>query len=158
VCITKLLARSVGSLACAAMLLAADGASISSAQPFVLRGNSVNVEGVPSWRITAGDEIGTPSGDAVIQLRSGSRVAVLKGSRVRMEEDAGGSILRVLSGSVRILSASPEFRVFLNNDLANALAGQTLSVGTVAAQATASTSGSLSPNLAPRAPRPVSSR
>ena len=154
---SNILTRSFSCLVCVSTLMAVEHAAISSSKPFLLRGNSVNVEGVPSWQIAAGDDIATPSGEAVIQLRTGSRIAVLRGSRVRMEEDGSGSFLRVLTGAVRVLSATPGLRVFLQNDLANATSGTTLSVGAVSAQAAGSSSSSSS-SLAARVPRPISVR
>jgi hypothetical protein len=88
--------------------------SISSAEPFDLNGSSVQVAGVPSWPIAAGDVISTHSAPATIQFLDGSRVILAEDSKASVEAKAGKSVFRFLAGSGEYnLSAHPSLSVFV---------------------------------------------
>ena len=109
-------------------------ASVTSSTAFNLRGNRVNVDGVPSWPVMAGDDIATQAGQAVIQLRDGSRVELQGNSRVKVESNDGGLLLRLLSGTMRILTLAPSSsgtQIYTQTALAKPAVGDVVSVGPV---------------------------
>jgi FecR-like protein len=87
--------------------------TISSSSPFLLRGASVPVAGVPSWPVAAGDEFATDVGPATLNLRDGSRVTLGKNSRAKLEAEGDGVALRLLSGAMLVVtSPKSTLRVF----------------------------------------------
>src|ERR1022692_4232830 len=96
--ITFLLVGGAVSMATAA----APVASVTSSTAFDLHGNRVNVNGVPWWPVMAGDDITTQSGQAVIQLRDGSRVELMGNSHAQVESKDGRLLIRLLSGTMLI--------------------------------------------------------
>src|SRR5579871_2678093 len=60
-------------------------ASITSVSPFELRGHTVNVEGVPTWPLAAGDDIATGKDTATVQFRDGARIVLLQNSHLRLD-------------------------------------------------------------------------
>jgi hypothetical protein len=72
---------------------------VTSSEPFQLRGAQVPVAGVPSWPLMNGDEIGAVTAPATIQMRDGSRVVLAKGSRAKVEEKDGKTLLRLVAGT-----------------------------------------------------------
>jgi ferric-dicitrate binding protein FerR (iron transport regulator) len=102
-------------------------ASVTSGVPFDLRGNRVNVAGVPAWTVLSGDEISTQSGQAVIQLRDGSRVTVFGSSKVQVDSDDQTYSVRLLSGSMQVLSALPGLRVYVQSSLVTPSIGDVVS-------------------------------
>jgi hypothetical protein len=132
-------------------------ASVTSSTAFDLHGNRINVNGVPSWPVMAGDDITTQSGQAMIQLRDGSRVQLQGNSHVQVESKDDGSLLvRLLSGAMQIvfLGSSPTRTQFYTQaTVITPASGQVVSVG--AAPVTDAPSGLKA--LAAR-PAPISSR
>jgi len=113
---------------------AAPVASVTSSTAFDLHGNHVNVDGVPSWPVMAGDDIATQSGQAVIQLRDGSRVELLGNSHAQVESKDGSLLLRLLSGAMRILTLGPPAagtQIYTQSTLAKPVVGQMVSIGAV---------------------------
>ena len=104
-------------------------ASVTSGAPFYLRGNSVNVAGVPDWTVMSGDEISTQTGQAVILLRNGSRVALSANSRAQIDSSDQTFAVRLLSGSLRVLSASSGLRVYVRGSLTSPSVGDLVSAG-----------------------------
>lgn len=129
-------------------------ASVTSSAPFDLAGNHVNVGGVPSWTVMSGDDIATSSGQATIQLRDGSRLILLANSRVRVSSDGDSFSVRLVSGALEVLSALPDFRLYVPDGQTSAVPGAVVSVGTPASKSAAIGSSGLNPLV----PRPVSRR
>src|ERR1017187_7073371 len=78
-------------------------ATITSSSAFELQGHEVNVAGVPSWPIAAGDAVATHSAPATIHLREGSRITLLAGSRVRIDSTSGeGLKVDLLAGRLQV--------------------------------------------------------
>jgi hypothetical protein len=72
--------------------------TVSSSAPFVLRGSTVPVAGVPSWPVAVGDEISTDSSPATFNLRDGSVITLDKSSRAKIEQEDGNVLFRLQSG------------------------------------------------------------
>jgi hypothetical protein len=105
-------------------------ASVSSSSTFELRGHAVNVDGVPSWPLAAGDDIATGTESATIQLRDGSRVVLQHGSRLRVDSKDNNIELHLLSGSLRMGSVvSPKVSVYAQEKLVKPVGGSLLTVG-----------------------------
>ena len=77
-------------------------ASITSASPFELRGHIVNVDGVPTWPIAAGDDIAISKDSASLQFRDGSRVILLPVARFSLDFKDDTVLLRLSAGSLRM--------------------------------------------------------
>ena len=91
------------------MSLSAAGpvASLTSYEPVILDGYPVSVDGVSSWPLVLGDEIGTINGPVTIVLQSGERIQVAPHSKVRLSGNATQPKVEVRNGSiVQVGSAS----------------------------------------------------
>ena len=120
--VTRFLFTSVWVMSIAAA--AAPIATISSASAFELRGKQVITNGVPSWPVMAGDEIGTSAGPATIQYRDGSRVTLNANSKAKAEQTSEGVVFRLLSGTMEFTLAPKAKVVFYNGaKVLNAQAG-----------------------------------
>ena len=105
-------------------------ASITSASSFELRGHIVNVDGVPTWPLTAGDQITAGKDAATIELRDGSRVFLQKDSRLRLESKDDTILLHLMSGSLRMGSVvSPRVAVYASGNLVKPTGGSVVTVG-----------------------------
>jgi len=125
----------VFSLTAAAATAAVPVASVTTSTSFDLHGNRVNVGGVPSWPVMAGDDIATHAGNAIIQLRDGTRVELLGNSHAKVEATDDGLLLRLLSGAMRILTLAPPAagtQIYTRTALAKPVVGDVVSVGAVA--------------------------
>jgi len=97
-------------------------ATVSSPEPFRLRGVVVPVAGVPSWPLLAGDEIATDRAPATIRFADGSSVVLQQNSAARIERsDDRGSVFRLLSGFMDAKpSAASNVRFYSQVQTANA--------------------------------------
>src|ERR1700681_3283587 len=102
-----LIVCSLAAMTILAAMAAEPVASVTGSAAFDLHGNRVDVAGVPSWPVMAGGDIATQSRLAVIRLPDGSRVQLLGNSHAQVESQDGSLLLRLLSGTMRILSLSP---------------------------------------------------
>jgi hypothetical protein len=150
----SLLAVAIGTLATAASPVA----SVTSSRPFDLHGNRVNVDGVPFWPVMSGDEVSTLLGQAVIGLRDGSRVVLLGNSRAKVEPDDQGFSIRLLSGSMRVLSAATDQRFYVQNSVVNPTVGQVVSVSSPAPPKRVVSDFAGNGSVFSLVPRPVSRR
>ena len=84
-------------------------ATVTSSSAFELQGHTVNVAGVPSWPVAAGDVVATHSATATIQLRDGSRLTLLEGSKLRIDSTSeDGLKIDLLAGSLKLGSSLPK--------------------------------------------------
>jgi hypothetical protein len=105
-------------------------ASITSASSFELRGHTVNVDGVPTWPIAPGDDVATGADSATVQLRDGSRVVLLQGSRLRVDFKDNTVQLLLLSGSLRMGSViGPKVAVYSQGSLVKPVSGSIVTAG-----------------------------
>ena len=87
--------------------------TVSSTEPFSMRGVRMPVAGVPSWPMTAGDEIATDGAPATLTFRDGSRVQLAAHSKAKVERDGDSFLLRILAGAGEYnLSNSSNLRIF----------------------------------------------
>lgn len=78
-------------------------ASVTSSAMFELQGHNVNVAGVPSWPVAAGDVVATRSAPATIQLREGARITLLEDSRVRIDSTSDNGLkIDLLAGRLLV--------------------------------------------------------
>jgi len=113
-------------------------ATISSSGPFVLRGATVNTEGVPSWPVMAGDEIKTSNAAALIRFKDGSRITLAAGSSARLEQTNQAPLFRLLNGDLKVEPAtSTNLAVYNLDKPVNIQSGgvHTISAGSKQAQA-----------------------
>jgi hypothetical protein len=105
-------------------------ATVTSSSSFQLRGHAVNVDGVPSWPLAAGDDIAAGREPATIQLRDGSRVILQQGSHLRIDARETTVEFHLLSGSLRMGSVvSPKVMVFVQGNFVRPVAGSLVSAG-----------------------------
>jgi hypothetical protein len=90
----------IASILGAALAAAAPVATISSAEPFQLRGASVPVRGVPDWPLSAGDEIATGAAPAMISFADGSRVYLNSHTRAKLQVTGKQNVLRLMQGDL----------------------------------------------------------
>ena len=72
--------------------------TITSAQPFELRGGRVPVAGVSNWPLALGDEVATPQSSAEVRFTDGSLVTLDQGSKAVLEGKMGALVLRLMAG------------------------------------------------------------
>lgn len=103
-------------------------ATITSSAAFELQGHEVNVGGVPSWPVAAGDVVATRSGSATIQLREGTRVTLLEDSRVRIgSTGSDGLKIDLLAGRLRVGSIpSKQVSIYVDGRPVRAFSGSIL--------------------------------
>ena len=145
---------SLGVMLAAYAVAAQPVASVTSNAPFYLGGNYVNVAGVPAWTVMAGNEISTESGVVFIQLRDSSRVTLGANSRAKIESNGQTVSVSLISGSLTVRSALPDFRLVVGGAPTTPSVGVPVSVG---GRAGVSTGGSATPRAA-LVIRPISSR
>jgi hypothetical protein len=80
--------------------LAQTVASVSSAQPFELRGKTVPARGATSWTVRAGDELKTSAAPATLKFKDGTQLTLDPDSKIRVEQDGSRVVVRVLDGAV----------------------------------------------------------
>lgn len=73
-------------------------ATATSTQPFIMGGETINPNGVPSWPVVAWTEIGAGSEPVTLTFADGSKVSLAPGSRARIEERGGKAVFRLLRG------------------------------------------------------------
>jgi ferric-dicitrate binding protein FerR (iron transport regulator) len=102
----------------AALLAAGPVGSVTSSSSFLLRGVAVNVHGVPSWPLAAGDDVTAGSDSAAVELKDGSRV-VLDANAHAIVDTLGGVLnLRLLSGTMTVTPAqTPAVRFYSGSEL-----------------------------------------
>lgn len=103
-------------------------ATVTSPAAFELQGHEVNVAGVPSWPVAAGDVVATHSSPATIQLREGVRVTLLEDSRVKIDSTSvSGITLELLAGRLRFGTTLPkQAKVLVDGKAAQLVSGATL--------------------------------
>ena len=135
---------------------AAPVATVSSSGTFELRGKQVKTDGVPSWPMMEGDEIGTSGGAATIQFRDGSRVTLNGKSRAKVEKTEDGLVFRLLAGAMQFTLAPKPAVAFYNG--ANVVPAR-VGVTTAASTSAVSTGVLVKPaRVLPPPPPPISSR
>ena len=112
-------------------------ATVTSTAPFSLNGSYVNVAGVPNWTVMSGNEISSQSAPVYIQLRDSSRVTLSANSRARVDSRDQTVSVNLISGSLTVLSALPDFRLFVGGAAVAPSVGVPVSVGSAAAVTTA---------------------
>ncbi len=100
------------------VLGAAPIATVTSSGTFELRGKQVKADGVPSWPVMEGDEIGTSAGPATVQFRDGSRVTLSGKSKAKVEKTDDGLVFRLLTGSMQFTLAPKSSVAFYNGPTA----------------------------------------
>jgi len=73
-------------------------ATATSPQPFMMGGETINPNGVPSWPVVAGMEIVAGADAVTLTYGDGSKVSLAPGSRGRVEELGGKPVFRLLKG------------------------------------------------------------
>lgn len=76
-------------------------ATVTSANPFQLSGATVPVAGVPSWPVSAGDELTTLQSPALLRFGDGSEVVLGDQTRVALERVANKVEVRLRRGSLQ---------------------------------------------------------
>ncbi|HLJ50823.1 MAG TPA: hypothetical protein VKU01_32655 [Bryobacteraceae bacterium] len=84
---------------CGGLFAAAPTVSVSSSEPFRLRGAEVVVAGVPSWPVFDGDEVGAEKGPATLKLSCGSRVQLNAGTVAVVTFEAANFVVHISSGA-----------------------------------------------------------
>jgi hypothetical protein len=130
-------------------------ATVTSSAAFELQGHEVNVAGVPSWPVAAGDVVATHSAPATIQLREGARITLLEDSRVRIESTTGTDLkVDLLAGRLRLGSTVPkQAAIFVDGKPVQVVSGTVLG-----SRKQAPPRNFAPPILHPAVPVPVSSK
>ena len=128
--------------------------TVSSGGPFQLRGNRVPVAGVPSWPVVVGDEIGTETSAATIQLGDGSVVTLDKSSRAQIEQQGSQVVFRLKSGTMQFkIAPRSTVRIINQNSLVQVQPGIVKTISTRPGPVTA-----VLPPPPPPPPDPISGR
>ncbi len=116
-------------------------ATVTSASPFTLRGESMAVgQGVPDFPVLDGDLIKAGTKAATVLLPDRSTLALAPGSEARMTVSGGKVVFQILSGSVRYSLKAKDAVVLMaggHTIVPAALAGVLSSDGSQAAAAAA---------------------
>lgn len=103
-------------LALASVTLAAAAVNVgtlTTSGPIKISGVDLRVASIPSWPVSAGDEIVTGPYNAIIVLRDNSRIHVGANARVRLEGNGSAVNVRVDDGVVVYqISPGSQTRVF----------------------------------------------
>jgi hypothetical protein len=137
----------------ASALAAAPIAIITSSSSFELSGSSVNIGGVSSWPLVAGQEIVAGTSSLIIVFRDGSRITLAPGSRLKI--DSSGSAVNLTGGSMQFSLASSSLLKIQNGGLP---VGER--TGSASRSGSLPSGGAFRPALAklPAPPAPISSR
>jgi hypothetical protein len=90
-------------------------ASLTSYEPVILDGYSVSVNGVNSWPLVLGDEIGTIGAPIVLVMQSGKRIEVAAHSRVKLTGSAAQPKVEVQSGKITEVGNSTSTSLVLHS-------------------------------------------
>lgn len=90
-------------------------ATITSCSSFELSGSSVNIGGVSSWPLVAGQDIVAGVSSLTIVFRDGSRITLAPGSRFKT--DSSGSAVNLTGGSMQFFLASSSLLKIQNGGL-----------------------------------------
>jgi ferric-dicitrate binding protein FerR (iron transport regulator) len=102
----------------ATLLAAVPVGSVASSSSFLLRGVAVNVHGVPSWPLAAGDDVTAGSDSAAIQLKDGSKVVLDANAHAILDTMGGVLSFRLLSGTMTVTPAqTPAVRFYSGSEL-----------------------------------------
>jgi hypothetical protein len=116
--------------------------SVTSAEPFRLRGAVVPVAGVPSWPVLVGDEIATDRAAALVRFGDGTTVTLRENSSARFENAGDRPIFRLLTGGMDVKpTAQSRVGFYSQNRVVAAPAGRL-------------TTAIIKSNAAPRPPPP----
>lgn len=96
---------------------AAPVATVSSTQPVLVSGIAVPTNRVISWPVGVNDEITTQGATALVRFTDGSVVTLQRNSRMRLESNASGVEVKMLSGSA-IYDVKPKSTVSVTPALA----------------------------------------
>jgi len=77
-------------------LMAQQVGTITAPGPFTLKGAKVDPKGVPSWPVSAGDEIATDAVGVTITFTDGSKITLQPHSKARVEMSGGTPVFRLL--------------------------------------------------------------
>jgi hypothetical protein len=125
----KVLRLVAGLFASSSLFLAAQPvATVTSSAAFELQGHEVNVKGIPSWPVAAGDVVATHSSPATIQLREGTRITLLSDSRARIDSTTeDGLKIDLLAGRLQVGSNLPrQVSIYVDGKIAKASSGVVL--------------------------------
>jgi hypothetical protein len=70
--------------------------TVIASEPFELKGARVTAAGVPSWPVSAGDEIATENWPVLFQFPDGSQITLEPNSRARVEGTKRNPVFRLL--------------------------------------------------------------
>jgi len=76
-------------------LMAQQVGTISAPGPFLLKGAKVDPKGVPSWPVSAGDEIATDAVGVTITFTDGSKITLQPHSKAKVEMEGGTPVFRL---------------------------------------------------------------
>jgi hypothetical protein len=79
---------------------------ITSADSFQLRGQTVNVAGVPTWSVLAGDEIVAGAGSLMVVFNDGSKAVIAAKSRAKVEKKSDQVEFRLVDGLMTVTRSS----------------------------------------------------
>jgi hypothetical protein len=75
-------------------------ATVSSSEPFTLRGNVVPIQGVSQWPVFNGDEIATSSASAIVSFSDGSRILMDRNTRLTVALKGKKTDVKVTKGKI----------------------------------------------------------
>jgi len=90
--------------------------TITSTSSFELSGSSVNIGGVSSWPLIAGQEVVAGTSSLTIVFRDGSRITLAPGSRLKT--DSSGSAANLTGGSMQFFLTPSSLLKIQNGGLA----------------------------------------
>ncbi len=114
----RMRSRAIVFLLSSAAFAAQPVATITSQEPFELRGVSVPVNGVSNWPIAIGDVIGALRSPAEIRFRDGSRVTLAPGSQAVLQRSGKNVALRLQRGAAAYNLAGNSSLVLLEGNTA----------------------------------------
>ena len=86
----------IGGASATALQAAQQVATVIASMPFELRGVRVTPAGVPSWPVSAGDEVATESWPVSFQFPDGSQITLEPNSRARIEGTKKSPVFRLI--------------------------------------------------------------
>lgn len=96
----------LASASVAVVLAAGPEATVTSSEPFTLRGAVVPVAGVSAWPLLAGDELSSGASTASVKFKDGSTAILGQNSSARFEDRDGRQVFRLLSGTMDVKPAA----------------------------------------------------
>jgi len=127
---TKVL--TIGFICFSTALFATAGQSVATAtssDAFELHGNLVNVQGVPSWPLLAGDDVVARGSTVEISMKDGSRLTLSPNSHVRIESTTDGLSANLVSGSMQLALVTDSHLRILKGGVSEPVRSGLISVG-----------------------------